>query len=111
MVAAALGEIRGATAPRLLLELMCARVLLPAADDGLQGVQARLDRIERRMALAGTEHTPAARHAPGQPTSSPAPTPAAPAQPAVPTAASAGRAGRAVPTGGATRAGKHRAGR
>jgi DNA polymerase-3 subunit gamma/tau len=46
VVATALGEIRGATAPRLLLELMCARVLLPATDDDVAGVQARLDRIE-----------------------------------------------------------------
>ncbi len=53
VVATALGEIRGATAPRLLLELMCARVLLPAADDGVVGVQARLDRIERRLAIEG----------------------------------------------------------
>jgi DNA polymerase-3 subunit gamma/tau len=46
---------------------MCARVLLPAADDGMQGVRARLDRIERRMAIAGAEHTPA-RPEPRQPT-------------------------------------------
>ena len=54
VVATALGEIRGATAPRLLLELMCARVLLPATDDDVAGVQARLDRIERRLAIAGS---------------------------------------------------------
>ena len=66
VVATALGEIRGATAPRLLLELMCARVLLPATDDDVAGVQARLDRIERRLAIAGSQSTapPAASSVP-----------------------------------------------
>src|SRR5215208_1519473 len=54
LVAAGLTEMRGATAPRLLLELICARVLLPAADHGTDGVLARLDRLERRMAIGGT---------------------------------------------------------
>jgi DNA polymerase III subunit gamma/tau len=49
-----LTEMRGATAPRLLLELVCARVLLPGADDSTEGIHARLDRIERRMAIGGT---------------------------------------------------------
>ncbi|WZH51365.1 MAG: DNA polymerase III subunit gamma and tau [Nocardioides alkalitolerans] len=53
LVAAGLTEMRGATAPRLLLELICARVLLPAADSTSDGVMARLDRIERRMAMPG----------------------------------------------------------
>ena len=39
----------GATAPRLLLELICARVLLPGADHSTDGVLARLDRIEKRI--------------------------------------------------------------
>ena len=46
-------EMRGATAPRLQLELICARVLLPAADDGARGLAARLDRLERRASIAG----------------------------------------------------------
>ena len=49
-----LTEMRGATAPRLQLELICARVLLPAADDEERGLGARLDRLERRMAISGT---------------------------------------------------------
>ena len=53
---------------------MCARVLLPAADDGVEGVQARLDRIERRMAIAGVQPA-AALPRPGTP-------PAGRAQPA-----------------------------
>ena len=53
LVAVGLTEMRGATAPRLLLELICARVLLPAADDTTSGVLARLDRLERRVAITG----------------------------------------------------------
>jgi len=49
-----LTEMRGATAPRLHLELICARVLLPGADDAERGLGARLDRLERRMAISGT---------------------------------------------------------
>ena len=48
-----LTEMTGATAPRLQLELICARILLPAAS-GEQGYAARLDRLERRLDLAGT---------------------------------------------------------
>ncbi|MDQ2757058.1 MAG: DNA polymerase III subunit gamma and tau, partial [Actinomycetota bacterium] len=43
-----LTEMTGATAPRLQLELICARILLPAAS-GERGYAARLDRIERRL--------------------------------------------------------------
>ena len=53
-VAAGLLDMRGATAPRLQLELICAKVLLPGADDSTQGVHARLDKVERRMML-GTD--------------------------------------------------------
>ncbi len=49
IVAEALREFRGATAPRILLELMCMRVLLPGADDSAEGINARLDRLERRL--------------------------------------------------------------
>ncbi|WP_446665954.1 DNA polymerase III subunit gamma and tau [Flexivirga sp. B27] len=59
-----LSEMTGATGPRLQLELICARVLLPAVS-GEQGYAARLDRLERRMDIAGTsaaqepgEHSP-----------------------------------------------------
>ncbi|MGI5349771.1 DNA polymerase III subunit gamma and tau [Streptomyces sp. CA-250714] len=47
-----LTEMRGATAPRLQLELICARVLLPAAYGDERSVQARLDRLERGAAGA-----------------------------------------------------------
>ncbi|MGH8892554.1 MAG: DNA polymerase III subunit gamma and tau, partial [Actinomycetes bacterium] len=54
VVNAGLTEMRGATAPRLQLELICARVLLPAADVGEQGLAARIERLERRAAIAGS---------------------------------------------------------
>lgn len=44
-----LTQMRGTTAPRLHLEVMCARILLPTADDDDKGVHARLDRLERRL--------------------------------------------------------------
>ncbi len=47
LVNTGLTEMRGATSPRLQLELICARVLLPAAFDDERSVQARLDRLER----------------------------------------------------------------
>ncbi|MCF3178509.1 DNA polymerase III subunit gamma and tau [Streptomyces polychromogenes] len=53
LVNAGLTEMRGATSPRLQLELICARVLLPAAFDDERSVQARLDRLERSGPPAG----------------------------------------------------------
>lgn len=47
-----LTEMRGATSPRLQLELICARVLLPAAFGDERSMQARLEKLERG-ALAG----------------------------------------------------------
>ncbi|MFF7363820.1 DNA polymerase III subunit gamma and tau [Streptomyces sp. NPDC008125] len=47
-----LTEMRGATSPRLQVELICARVLLPAAFDDERSFQARLDRLERGGAFA-----------------------------------------------------------
>ncbi|MEV8597503.1 DNA polymerase III subunit gamma and tau [Streptomyces sp. NPDC052012] len=47
-----LTEMRGATSPRLQLELICARVLLPAAYGDERSVMARLDRIERGVHFA-----------------------------------------------------------
>ena len=54
VVNAGLTEMRGATAPRLHLELICARVLLPGSGDTDQGIHARLDRLERRLSIVGT---------------------------------------------------------
>jgi DNA polymerase-3 subunit gamma/tau len=54
VIAAGLTEMRGTTAPRLHLELMCARVLLPGADADDRGIHARLDRLERRIGVTGS---------------------------------------------------------
>ncbi|MFD3665089.1 DNA polymerase III subunit gamma and tau [Streptomyces sp. NPDC058659] len=64
LVNTGLTEMRGATSPRLQLELICARVLLPAAFDDERSIQARLDRLERGAASgagvgAGAVYTPA----------------------------------------------------
>jgi DNA polymerase-3 subunit gamma/tau len=50
---AGLTEMRGTTSPRLVLELVCGRILLPAAATDEQAVLARLDRLERRLDIAG----------------------------------------------------------
>ncbi|MCW2847283.1 MAG: polymerase subunit gamma and tau [Marmoricola sp.] len=54
IVASGLTEMRGATTPRLLLELICARLLLPAVDSDSLGLGARLDRLERRVAVSSS---------------------------------------------------------
>ncbi len=58
-------EMRGTTAPRLLLELITARMLLPGADDSAGALLQRLERMERRLTLSdssgGSSSTVAAR--------------------------------------------------
>jgi DNA polymerase III subunit gamma/tau len=51
-VANALSEMSGATSPKLQLELMCAKVLVPASDKTEVGSLARIERLERRMGVA-----------------------------------------------------------
>ncbi len=91
IVNAGLTEMTGATSPRVQLEIIAARVLLPGAA-GESGYAARLDRLERRMDVGGTpseggpaplpQSTPASRpvapsaSAPAQQRSAPAPAPA-----------------------------------
>ncbi|OXM39510.1 DNA polymerase III subunit gamma/tau, partial [Amycolatopsis alba DSM 44262] len=45
-------EMRGATSPRLVLELLTARMLLPSVAEGTDALLARLERLERRAASA-----------------------------------------------------------
>ncbi len=52
VVHAGLGEMRGATAPRLLLEVVCARLLLPSASDTELALLQRVERIETRLDLS-----------------------------------------------------------
>ncbi|MFB9467691.1 DNA polymerase III subunit gamma and tau, partial [Streptomyces cinereospinus] len=60
-----LTEMRGATSPRLQLELICARVLLPAAYGDERSVMARLDRLERGVHFSPGAGTPAMGYVPG----------------------------------------------
>ncbi|MGW3102867.1 DNA polymerase III subunit gamma and tau [Streptomyces sp. NPDC001100] len=65
LVNTGLTEMRGATSPRLQLELICARVMLPAAYGDEQSVMARLDRLERGVNFAGAGGAPAMGYVPG----------------------------------------------
>jgi DNA polymerase-3 subunit gamma/tau len=82
VVQAGLGEMRGATAPRLLLEVVCARLLLPSASDAESALLQRVERIETRLAISipASEATPAAAAPPPRSTP-PQPAPAEPARP------------------------------
>ncbi|MGW2490231.1 DNA polymerase III subunit gamma and tau [Streptomyces sp. NPDC001606] len=60
-----LTEMRGATSPRLQLELICARVLLPAAYGDERSVMARLDRLERGVNFSAGSGAPAMGYVPG----------------------------------------------
>jgi DNA polymerase-3 subunit gamma/tau len=51
IVNTALSEMTGATSPRLHLELMIARALVPASDDTQRGALARVERLERRIGV------------------------------------------------------------
>ena len=103
IISTGLDQMRGATSPRLLLELMCAQVLLPAAATDEKSLLARLERLESagrgrpapvpqappRAPHSGQDDdaerargaSPAERQAP-EPARSPAPGPPAPKQPA-----------------------------
>ena len=103
IVSTGLDQMRGATSPRLLLELMCAQVLLPAAATDEKSLLARLERLESagrggpapvpqapsRAPHSGQDDdaerprraSPAERQPP-EPTRSAAPGPSAPKQPA-----------------------------
>ncbi|MFG3099996.1 DNA polymerase III subunit gamma and tau [Streptomyces sp. NPDC048182] len=60
-----LTEMRGAHSPRLQLELICARVMLPAAYGDERSVMARLDRIERGVQFSAGGGAPAMGYVPG----------------------------------------------
>ncbi|MBK1785024.1 DNA polymerase III subunit gamma and tau [Prauserella cavernicola] len=73
-------EMRGATAPRLLLELLCSRMLLPEVAGDEAAMLQRLERLERRVtagpAQAGAPQAaaPAATPAPAAQQTAPATT-------------------------------------
>jgi DNA polymerase-3 subunit gamma/tau len=91
--------MRGATAPRLLLEVVCARLLLPSASDAESALLQRVERIETRLEMsipapatapaaapapapAPAEPVAAPRSAPAEPVAQPSPEPPAPDPPA-----------------------------
>jgi DNA polymerase-3 subunit gamma/tau len=93
VVHAGLGEMRGATAPRLLLEVVCARLLLPSASDTESALLQRVERIEARldMSIPASDMPAAARPAEpantftrrSQVADAPTPAPAPPSPPPV----------------------------
>lgn len=117
VVHAGLGEMRGATAPRLLLEVVCARLLLPSAHDTESALLQRIERIETRLDMsipAGeaaarpaaepaktfvrrSQAAPAADTPAPVPTEAPAPEPQAAPTPPEPQAAPAPPAPQAAP--------------
>jgi DNA polymerase-3 subunit gamma/tau len=60
IAAEGLTQMRGATAPRLILELICGRMLLPGGDNSEAGMLSRIERLERVENIS----TPAAAPAP-----------------------------------------------
>ncbi|WP_203935985.1 DNA polymerase III subunit gamma and tau, partial [Planosporangium mesophilum] len=90
-----LTEMRGTTAPRLLLELVTARMLLPGADDSSAALLQRLERMERRLGAAGE---PAPAYPAAAPAVQAATTPPAAPQALVAPAAPAVSASPAVST-------------
>lgn len=49
-----LTEMSGATSPRLQLELICARILLPGSGRSRDAVLSRVERMERRIGMSAT---------------------------------------------------------
>ena len=66
IAAQGLTEMRGATAPRLILELICGRILLPVSDATESGLLARIERLERVENIAPMP-TASAPKAPSKP--------------------------------------------
>jgi DNA polymerase-3 subunit gamma/tau len=52
IAAEGLTQMRGATAPRLILELICGRILLPGADTTERGLLSRIERLERAESIS-----------------------------------------------------------
>src|SRR5436190_1292151 len=87
IVHTALIELRGTTSPRLVLELLCARMQLPDATTDSAALLQRVERLERRLAASqsGTPTESAARR-PAAKEPPPVPDPLAPAQAPAPAA-------------------------
>lgn len=70
VISRSLGELRGATAPRLRLEIMAARLLVPSAERSDVGALARIEHLEKALASGarGVEATPPTQAATEAPT-------------------------------------------
>ena len=91
LVSRALTEIKGTTAPRLQLELLMAKLLLPAVDDSTDGLRARIDQLERGAAASVVHTAPSAAPVSPAPTAPTPPTaPASPVTQSAPAQKSAG---------------------
>ena len=82
LVSDGLTQLRGATAPRLHLELLAARLLLPSADSSAAGLAVRVDRLERGattpLRTGGSAKQPASGSAAADSDSTPASAASAP---------------------------------
>jgi DNA polymerase-3 subunit gamma/tau len=65
VVAEGLNQMRGATSPRLTLELICSRIVIGNVDSSELGVLARLERLERRSQIEPPK-TPMAKAEPSK---------------------------------------------
>ncbi len=61
ITAEGLTQMRGATAPRLMLELICGRILLPIGDASESGMLSRIERLERAENLAPMTSAPSSK--------------------------------------------------
>ena len=91
MVNDSLTKMTGATSPKLHLELMCAKILVPAANAAEVGSLARIERLERRIGIGGAE-------VPAPPVTASVPAVTATAAPVTSTAPTAAPATDAAPT-------------
>ncbi|WP_025273515.1 DNA polymerase III subunit gamma and tau [Haloglycomyces albus] len=74
VIADGISTMKGATAPRLLLEIACARAVLPGSEDTMASLLQRIEAVETRGPAAAATPQPTAE----PPKPAPAPTPAAP---------------------------------
>ncbi|MGH3544820.1 MAG: DNA polymerase III subunit gamma and tau [Mycobacteriales bacterium] len=96
-----LAQMKGTTSARLVLELVCARMLLPAGDTGTAAILQRLERLERRLEIAQpvTPTASAPLDLPRTAAAVPEPTVAPVAAPSAPAPSSSRESEVAVPVG------------
>ena len=81
-VSDSLSTMSGATSPKLHLELMCAKILVPAANATEVGSLARIERLERRIGIGGAVSTETASIPVATPQAAPVAAPVVVAAPA-----------------------------